>query len=179
MVILFLMCLLAACWILGIVKHLAEKGREAIWGKFYHRFYHCILSMAVFNCSSENHRFLLWEWETSSLEENEFSSRTTRNLHALIMRGIWKFGDTSIFKSGTEILGLISFFFLNRLMSLSSFGFISCRFLKSVLQYTENLVTYTSPEKNKWDETMELTNKALVKIRKISGRKQMLMQLAT
>lgn len=64
-------------------------------------------------------------------------------------------------------------------MSLSSFGFISCRFLKSVLRYTENLVTYTSPEKNKWDETMELTNKALVKIRKISGRKQMLMQLAT
>ncbi|XP_010141060.1 PREDICTED: endoplasmic reticulum membrane-associated RNA degradation protein [Buceros rhinoceros silvestris] len=53
------------------------------------------------------------------------------------------------------------------------------KFLKSVLQYTENLVTYTSPEKNKWDETMELSNKALVKIRKISGRKQMLMQLAT
>ncbi|XP_009876700.1 PREDICTED: endoplasmic reticulum membrane-associated RNA degradation protein [Apaloderma vittatum] len=53
------------------------------------------------------------------------------------------------------------------------------KFLKSVLQYTENLVTYTSPEKNKWDETMELTNKALIKIRKISDRKVMLMQLAT
>ncbi|NXK03777.1 EMARD protein, partial [Herpetotheres cachinnans] len=53
------------------------------------------------------------------------------------------------------------------------------KFLKSVLQYTENLVTYTSPEKNKWDETMELTNKALIKIRKISDRKLMLMQLAT
>ncbi|NXL64230.1 EMARD protein, partial [Chordeiles acutipennis] len=53
------------------------------------------------------------------------------------------------------------------------------KFLKSVLQYTENLVTYTSPEKNKWDETMELTNKALMKIRKISDRKLMLMQLAT
>ncbi|NXW03779.1 EMARD protein, partial [Fregetta grallaria] len=53
------------------------------------------------------------------------------------------------------------------------------KFLKSVLQYTENLVTYTSPEKNKWDETMELTNKALTKIRKISDRKLMLMQLAT
>ncbi|KAM6432785.1 endoplasmic reticulum membrane-associated RNA degradation protein [Rhynochetos jubatus] len=53
------------------------------------------------------------------------------------------------------------------------------KFLKSVLQYTENLVTYTSPEKNKWDETMELTNKALIKIRKISGGKLMLMQLAT
>ncbi|KAM6084205.1 endoplasmic reticulum membrane-associated RNA degradation protein [Theristicus caerulescens] len=52
------------------------------------------------------------------------------------------------------------------------------KFLKSVLQYTENLVTYTSPEKNKWDETMELTNKALMKIRKISDRKLMLMQLA-
>ncbi|KAM4785940.1 endoplasmic reticulum membrane-associated RNA degradation protein isoform 2-T3 [Cyanocitta cristata] len=53
------------------------------------------------------------------------------------------------------------------------------RFLKSVLQYTENLVTYTSPEKNKWDETMELTNKVLIKIRKISDRKLMLMHLAT
>ncbi|NXJ74934.1 EMARD protein, partial [Trogon melanurus] len=53
------------------------------------------------------------------------------------------------------------------------------KFLKSVLQYTENLVTYTSPEKNKWDETMELTNKALIKIRKISDRKVMLMHLAT
>ncbi|NWR55486.1 EMARD protein, partial [Bucorvus abyssinicus] len=53
------------------------------------------------------------------------------------------------------------------------------KFLKLVLQYAENLVTYTSPEKNKWDETMELTNKALIEIRKISGRRQMLMQLAT
>ncbi|NXF61332.1 EMARD protein, partial [Ciccaba nigrolineata] len=53
------------------------------------------------------------------------------------------------------------------------------KFLKSVLQYTENLVTYTSLEKNKWDETTELTNKALKKIRKISDRKLMLMQLAT
>ncbi|NWV78170.1 EMARD protein, partial [Dasyornis broadbenti] len=52
------------------------------------------------------------------------------------------------------------------------------KFLKSVLQYAENLVTYTSPEKNKWDETMELTNKALLKIRKISDRKLMLMHLA-
>ncbi|NXE35515.1 EMARD protein, partial [Ptilorrhoa leucosticta] len=53
------------------------------------------------------------------------------------------------------------------------------KFLKSVLQYTENLVTYTSPEKNKWDETMELTNKILIKMRKISDRKLMLMHLAT
>ncbi|NXH55997.1 EMARD protein, partial [Rhabdornis inornatus] len=53
------------------------------------------------------------------------------------------------------------------------------KFLKSVLQYTENLVTYTSPEKNKWDETLELTKKTLIKIRKISDRKLMLMHLAT
>ncbi|OPJ72785.1 endoplasmic reticulum membrane-associated RNA degradation protein isoform B [Patagioenas fasciata monilis] len=53
------------------------------------------------------------------------------------------------------------------------------KFLKSVLQYTENLVTYTNPEKNKWDETVALTNKALIKIRKMSDRKLMLMQLAT
>ncbi|NXO31191.1 EMARD protein, partial [Cisticola juncidis] len=52
-------------------------------------------------------------------------------------------------------------------------------FLKSVLQYTENLVTYTSPEKNKWDETMELTKKTLIKLRKISDKKLMLMHLAT
>ncbi|XP_030904389.2 endoplasmic reticulum membrane-associated RNA degradation protein isoform X3 [Melopsittacus undulatus] len=53
------------------------------------------------------------------------------------------------------------------------------KFLKSVLQYTENLVTYTSPEKNKWDETLELTNKTLIKIKRMSDRKLMLMQLTT
>ncbi|NWR14782.1 EMARD protein, partial [Emberiza fucata] len=53
------------------------------------------------------------------------------------------------------------------------------KFLKSVLQYTENLVTYTSPDKNKWDETIELTKKTLIKIKKISDRKLMLMHLAT
>ncbi|NXI65734.1 EMARD protein, partial [Anseranas semipalmata] len=53
------------------------------------------------------------------------------------------------------------------------------KFLKSVLQYTENLVTYTNPEKNKWDETIALTNKALIKIRKFSDRKLTLMQSAT
>ncbi|XP_073194085.1 endoplasmic reticulum membrane-associated RNA degradation protein isoform X5 [Lepidochelys kempii] len=53
------------------------------------------------------------------------------------------------------------------------------KFLKSILQYTENLVTYTSPEKNKWDESMELTHKALIKIRTFSERKLALMQLAT
>uniref|UniRef100_A0A8C3NE06 DUF4209 domain-containing protein n=1 Tax=Geospiza parvula TaxID=87175 RepID=A0A8C3NE06_GEOPR len=49
------------------------------------------------------------------------------------------------------------------------------KFLKSVLQYTENLVTYTSPDKNKWDETMELTKKTLINIKKITDRKLMLM----
>nr|XP_025039851.1 endoplasmic reticulum membrane-associated RNA degradation protein isoform X3 [Pelodiscus sinensis] len=53
------------------------------------------------------------------------------------------------------------------------------KFLKSVLQYTENLVTYTSPEKNKWDESLELTHKTLIKIRTFNERKQTLMQLAT
>ncbi|XP_069708368.1 endoplasmic reticulum membrane-associated RNA degradation protein isoform X2 [Phaenicophaeus curvirostris] len=51
------------------------------------------------------------------------------------------------------------------------------KFLKSVLQYTENLVTYTSLEKNKWEETMELANKALMKIRKVIDRKLILAQL--
>ncbi|XP_056342566.1 endoplasmic reticulum membrane-associated RNA degradation protein [Oenanthe melanoleuca] len=53
------------------------------------------------------------------------------------------------------------------------------KFLKSVLQYTENLVTYTSPDKNKWDETMQLTKTTLIKIKKTSDRKLMLMNLAT
>ncbi|NXY85680.1 EMARD protein, partial [Alcedo cyanopectus] len=53
------------------------------------------------------------------------------------------------------------------------------KFWKSILKYTENLVTYTSPEKNKWDETMDLTNKVLIKIRKNIDRNLMLMQLAT
>ncbi|XP_060097449.1 endoplasmic reticulum membrane-associated RNA degradation protein-like [Heteronotia binoei] len=52
------------------------------------------------------------------------------------------------------------------------------KFLKVILQYTENLVTYTSPEKNKWHETLELTHKALVKIRTFLEKQQMLMQLA-
>ncbi|XP_048792216.1 endoplasmic reticulum membrane-associated RNA degradation protein isoform X2 [Lagopus muta] len=53
------------------------------------------------------------------------------------------------------------------------------KFLKSVLQYAENLVTYTSLEKNKWDETIQLTNKALLKIRKFSDGKLTLIQSAT
>ncbi|XP_062428199.1 endoplasmic reticulum membrane-associated RNA degradation protein isoform X3 [Rhea pennata] len=53
------------------------------------------------------------------------------------------------------------------------------KFLKSILQYTENLETYTSPERNKWDETMKLTNKALTKIKRFIDKKLTLMQLAT
>ncbi|XP_043923705.1 endoplasmic reticulum membrane-associated RNA degradation protein [Protopterus annectens] len=44
------------------------------------------------------------------------------------------------------------------------------KFLKAILQYVENLVTYTSPEKNKWDETMELTKKILLKIKLFYGK---------
>ncbi|XP_067901579.1 endoplasmic reticulum membrane-associated RNA degradation protein-like isoform X2 [Heterodontus francisci] len=39
------------------------------------------------------------------------------------------------------------------------------KFLKSLLQYTENMVTYTSPDKNKWDESWDLTEKMLLKVK--------------
>ncbi|XP_049761893.1 endoplasmic reticulum membrane-associated RNA degradation protein isoform X3 [Elephas maximus indicus] len=52
------------------------------------------------------------------------------------------------------------------------------KFLKSVLQYTENLATYTSQEKNKWNETISLTHGALLKIWTFSEKKQMLIHLA-
>lgn len=52
------------------------------------------------------------------------------------------------------------------------------RFLKSILQYTENLVTCTSQEKNKWNETVGLTHTALLKIWAFNKRKQMLMHSA-
>lgn len=52
------------------------------------------------------------------------------------------------------------------------------RFLKSVLRYTENLATYTSQEKNKWGESVDLTHAALLKIWTFSEKKQMLMHLA-
>ncbi|KAG8504747.1 Endoplasmic reticulum membrane-associated RNA degradation protein [Galemys pyrenaicus] len=54
----------------------------------------------------------------------------------------------------------------------------SSRLLKSILQYTENLVTCTSPEKNKWDETIALTHVALSKIWTFSEKQQMLVHLA-
>ncbi|XP_030708769.1 endoplasmic reticulum membrane-associated RNA degradation protein isoform X4 [Globicephala melas] len=52
------------------------------------------------------------------------------------------------------------------------------RFLKSVLQYTENLAAYTSQDKNKWDEAVNLTQVALLKIWTFSEKKQMLIHLA-
>nr|XP_035960256.1 endoplasmic reticulum membrane-associated RNA degradation protein isoform X6 [Halichoerus grypus] len=52
------------------------------------------------------------------------------------------------------------------------------KFLKSILQYTENLVTYTSQQKNKWNETINLTRTALLKIWTFSEKKQMLIHLA-
>lgn len=52
------------------------------------------------------------------------------------------------------------------------------KFLKSVLRYTENLVTYTSQEKNKWLETISLTHAVLLKIWTFGEKKQMLIHLA-
>uniref|UniRef100_A0A5F9CF00 ER membrane associated RNA degradation n=1 Tax=Oryctolagus cuniculus TaxID=9986 RepID=A0A5F9CF00_RABIT len=52
------------------------------------------------------------------------------------------------------------------------------RFLKSILQYTENLVVYTSQDKNKWNEAVSLTHTALLKIWTFSESKQMLIHLA-
>ncbi|KAM9059704.1 endoplasmic reticulum membrane-associated RNA degradation protein isoform 4-T4 [Megaptera novaeangliae] len=52
------------------------------------------------------------------------------------------------------------------------------RFLKSILQYTENLAAYTSQDKNKWDEAVNLTQAALLKIWTFSEKKQMLIHLA-
>lgn len=52
------------------------------------------------------------------------------------------------------------------------------KFLKSILQYTENLVAHTSPEKNKWIETIGLTHTALLRMWTFSEKNQMLMHLA-
>ncbi|XP_031210546.1 endoplasmic reticulum membrane-associated RNA degradation protein isoform X2 [Mastomys coucha] len=52
------------------------------------------------------------------------------------------------------------------------------RFLKLVLQYTENLVAYTSREKNKWNEAVTLTHAVLLRIWTFSEKKQMLIHLA-
>lgn len=42
----------------------------------------------------------------------------------------------------------------------------------------ENLVAYTSQQKNKWSETIALTRTALLKIWTFSEKKQMLVHLA-
>ncbi|XP_029450072.1 endoplasmic reticulum membrane-associated RNA degradation protein isoform X2 [Rhinatrema bivittatum] len=47
------------------------------------------------------------------------------------------------------------------------------KYLKSILQYTENLATYTSPEKNKWDETLDLSQRVLIKIKMYDEKKQL------
>ncbi|XP_077613530.1 endoplasmic reticulum membrane-associated RNA degradation protein isoform X2 [Crocuta crocuta] len=52
------------------------------------------------------------------------------------------------------------------------------KFLKSLLRYVENLGVFTSPERNKWRETIALTRAALSKIWTFSGKKQMLIHLA-
>ncbi|XP_062912683.1 endoplasmic reticulum membrane-associated RNA degradation protein-like isoform X2 [Mobula hypostoma] len=44
------------------------------------------------------------------------------------------------------------------------------KFLKSLLQYTENMVTYTSPGKNKWEETWDLTEKMQQKVKEFYNR---------
>lgn len=50
--------------------------------------------------------------------------------------------------------------------------------MKSILQYTENLEAHTSPEKNKWIETIRLTHTALLRMWTFSEKKQMLIHLA-
>ncbi|XP_057617735.1 endoplasmic reticulum membrane-associated RNA degradation protein isoform X2 [Chionomys nivalis] len=52
------------------------------------------------------------------------------------------------------------------------------RFLKLILQYTENLAAYTNQEKNKWNEAISLTHAVLLRIWTFSEKKQMLMHLA-
>ncbi|XP_072907717.1 endoplasmic reticulum membrane-associated RNA degradation protein-like isoform X2 [Hemitrygon akajei] len=47
---------------------------------------------------------------------------------------------------------------------------IYLKFLKSLLQYTENMVTYTSPGKNKWEETWDLTEKMQQKVKEFYNR---------
>ncbi|XP_056423090.1 endoplasmic reticulum membrane-associated RNA degradation protein isoform X2 [Hyla sarda] len=39
------------------------------------------------------------------------------------------------------------------------------KYLKSILQYTENMSTCTSPEKNRWDEAIQMTSRIMFKIK--------------
>ncbi|XP_059555779.1 endoplasmic reticulum membrane-associated RNA degradation protein isoform X3 [Myotis daubentonii] len=52
------------------------------------------------------------------------------------------------------------------------------RFLKSVLQFTENLAACTSPARNQWGEAARLTHTALLGIWAFSERRQMLVHRA-
>ncbi|XP_070233183.1 endoplasmic reticulum membrane-associated RNA degradation protein isoform X4 [Bos mutus] len=52
------------------------------------------------------------------------------------------------------------------------------RFLKCILQYTENLAACTRQDRNKWDDAVRLTHTALLKIWAFIEKKQMLMHLA-
>ncbi|KAM5325681.1 endoplasmic reticulum membrane-associated RNA degradation protein isoform 2-T2 [Glossophaga mutica] len=52
------------------------------------------------------------------------------------------------------------------------------RFLKAVLQYTENLEVQSRRGRNQWGEAVALTHAALLKIRAFGERKQMLIHLA-
>uniref|UniRef100_G1P917 ER membrane associated RNA degradation n=1 Tax=Myotis lucifugus TaxID=59463 RepID=G1P917_MYOLU len=52
------------------------------------------------------------------------------------------------------------------------------RFLKSVLQFTENLAACTSPARNQWGEAARLTHTALLGIWTFSERRQMLIHRA-
>ena len=64
--------------------------------------------------------------------------------------------DTHI--SGNIMFAYIMMFYgINMLLS-------HCRFLKSVLQYTENMAILTGPDKNKWDECCKLTTAMVEKV---------------
>ncbi|XP_071997118.1 endoplasmic reticulum membrane-associated RNA degradation protein isoform X2 [Engystomops pustulosus] len=39
------------------------------------------------------------------------------------------------------------------------------KYLKTILQYTENMSTCTSPEKNRWDEAIQMTSRIILKIK--------------
>ncbi|XP_055980862.1 endoplasmic reticulum membrane-associated RNA degradation protein [Sorex fumeus] len=52
------------------------------------------------------------------------------------------------------------------------------KFLRALLQLTENLVSYTSPEKNRWDEATGLASRAVCRVWTVAERRQLLMHSA-
>lgn len=89
---------------------LTEKGKETVCGKLYYTLYHCILSMSLFNCSSENHCFLLLEWRSGSFPKVKWT---------LMCWSSWgKFG--SLEEVATSSQALRSF---STLMSFNGFYF--------------------------------------------------------